>query len=181
MYKDSLTQIHTRDGCTDLFRIDVGLHQGSALSPFLFIIIMDVLASELGSKPPKSMLFADDLVLCETSREKVEQELERWRDQFERHGLRISRTKTEYMSTPHKEENIKLGDGHIQTVKVFKNLGSMFAAEGGSETDVNNRVKVAWAKWREVSGVVCDKKMPIKLKDKIYKTIVKPAMIYGSE
>ena len=57
-------------------------------------------------------------------------------------------------------------------MKVFKYLGSMFAAEGGSETDVNNRVKVAWAKWREVSGVMCDKKMPIKLKDKIYKTIV---------
>ena len=181
MYKDSLTQIQTRDGCTDYFSIDVGLHQGSALSPLLFIIIMDVLASELGSKPPESMLFADDLVLCETSREKVEQELERWRDQFERHGLRISRTKTEYMPTPHKEENIKLGDGPIQTVKVFKYLGSMFAAEGGSETDVNNRVKVAWAKWREVSGVMCDKKMPIKLKDNIYKTIVKPAMIYGSE
>ena len=35
----------------------------------------------------------------------------------------------------------------------------------------------AWAKWGEVSGVMCDKKMPIKLKDKIYKTIVKPAMI----
>ena len=85
------------------------------------------------------------------------------------------------MPTPHKEENIKLGDGPIQTLKVFKYLGSMFAAEGGSETDVNNRVKVAWAKWREVSGVMCDKKIPIKLKDKIYKTIVKPAMIYGSE
>ena len=73
MYKDSLTQIQTRYGCTDYFSIDVGLHQGSALSPLLFIVIMDVLASELGSKPPESMLFADDLVICETSREKVEQ------------------------------------------------------------------------------------------------------------
>ena len=52
MYKDSLSQIQTRDWCTDYFRINVGLHQGSALSPLLFIIIMDVLASELGSKPP---------------------------------------------------------------------------------------------------------------------------------
>ena len=99
MYKYSLTQTQTRDGCTDYFRIDVGLHQGSALILLLFIIIMDVLASELGSKPPEAMLFADDLVLCETSREKIEQELERWRDQFERRGLRISRTKTEYICT----------------------------------------------------------------------------------
>ena len=31
-----------------------------------FLIIMDVLASELGSEPSESMLFADDLVLFET-------------------------------------------------------------------------------------------------------------------
>ena len=29
----------------------VGLHQGSALSPLLFIIIMDVLAAEARTKP----------------------------------------------------------------------------------------------------------------------------------
>ena len=32
-----------------------------------------------------------------------------------------------------------------------------------------------------MSGVMCDKKMPINLKDMIYKTIVKPAMICGPE
>ena len=52
MYKDSLTKIQTRYRCTDYLRIDVGLHQGSALSHLHFIIIMDVLASELGGKPP---------------------------------------------------------------------------------------------------------------------------------
>ena len=46
---------------------------------------------------------------------------------------------------------------------------------------MNNTVKVAWAKLREVSGVWCDKKMCIKIKGKIYKTIAKPAMTYGSE
>ena len=35
--------------------------------------------------------------------------------------------------------------------------------------------------WRQVSRVMCDKKMSIKLKYKIYKTIVKTAMIYWSE
>ena len=46
---------------------------------------------------------------------------------------------------------------------------------------MNNIWKAVWTKWRELSGVISDKKMPIKLKDTICKTIVKPAMIYGSE
>ena len=32
-----------------------------------------------------------------------------------------------------------------------------------------------------VSGVIYDKKVPIKLKSKLYKTVVRPAMVYGSE
>ena len=44
-------------------------------APLLFITIMDVFAWELESKPPASMLFADDLVVCETLREKQEQGL----------------------------------------------------------------------------------------------------------
>ena len=55
---------------------------------------MDVLASEIDKEPPWAMPFADDLVLCETSKAAVERELEIWRDQYERHGLRVSRSKT---------------------------------------------------------------------------------------
>ena len=54
--------------------MNVELHQGSATSPLLFIIIMDVLASEIDTEPPWAMLFADDLVLCETSKATVERE-----------------------------------------------------------------------------------------------------------
>ena len=67
------------------------------------------------------------------------------------------------------EEDIKLGS--IPTIKVFKYLGSMFAADVGAETDVNNIVKAVWTKWREVSGVMCDQRMPIKIKYDIYQTI----------
>ena len=36
-------------------------------------------------------------------------------------------------------------------------------------------------KLKEVSGVMCDRKMPVELKDKVFKTIIRPAMTYGSE
>ena len=36
MYSDIVTSVRTCDGDTDAFPIKIGLHQGSALSPYLF-------------------------------------------------------------------------------------------------------------------------------------------------
>ena len=46
---------------------------------------------------------------------------------------------------------------------------------------INSRVKLAWMKWKQLTGVLCDKKVPIKLKDKVYKTVIKPTMPHGAE
>ena len=80
MYRGTKTRVKTRCGRTEYFEVKVGLHQVSALSLLLFIIIMDVLAEEARTKPPWAMPFADDLVLVSETVEEVEEELERWRD-----------------------------------------------------------------------------------------------------
>ena len=49
------------------------------------------------------------------------------------------------------------------------------------EKDINNRVNIAWPKCRETTGLMCNKNIPTKLKDKVYKTAIKPAMLYGAE
>ena len=43
------------------------------------------------------------------------------------------------------------------------------------------RVQRAWNKWREVSGIVCDKRMPLKLKTKVYTAVIQPVLLYGLE
>ena len=136
MYEDCQTQVTTKEGNTEYFNMKVGLHQGSAISPLLFIIIMDVLASEIDTEPPWAMLFADDLVLCETSKAAVERELDIRRNQFEIHGLRVSRTKTAHMpcndydNNPRNYEEIQLGDDKLNTVTTLKYLGSIFDSNG---------------------------------------------------
>ena len=77
------------------FPVKVGLHQGSALSPYLFNLIMDVISAEVREKAPLSMLFADDIVLSSSQHENVEKKLEEWRKVMEERGLKISRRKTE--------------------------------------------------------------------------------------
>ena len=42
-------------------------------------------------------------------------------------------------------------------------------------------IRIGWMKWKEVSGVMCDRKMPVELKDKVLTTIIRPAMTYDSE
>ena len=108
MYVGTKTRVKTRCGRTAYLEVKVGLHQGSALSPLLFIIIMDVLADEARTKPPWAMLFADDLVLVSETVEEVEEELERWRAVIENKGLRISRSKTEYLVPSHQQGVVKI-------------------------------------------------------------------------
>ncbi|KAK3527092.1 hypothetical protein QTP86_010832 [Hemibagrus guttatus] len=67
MYERSRTMVRCAVGQTEEFNVEVGLHQGSALSPFLFAIVMDQL-SEDRQESPWTMMFADDIVICSESR-----------------------------------------------------------------------------------------------------------------
>ena len=166
---------------TEYFEVKVGLHQGSALSTLLFIIIMDVLAEEARTKPPWAMLFAGKLVLVGETVEEVEEELERWTAVIENKELRISRSKTEYLGPSHQQGVVKLVGEPLPLVNSFKYIGSEIHGSVGCVTDIDGRIKVAWSRWRDLSGVIYNKKVPMKLKSKLYKTVVTPAMVYGSE
>ena len=97
MYEGSETVVRCAVGTTESFKVKVGLYQGSALSPFLFAVIMDRLTDEVRRKPPWTMLFADDIVICEETGKEVEQRSESWKYALERTGMKVSRSKTEYL------------------------------------------------------------------------------------
>ena len=63
MYEGCKTLVRCVVRTAETFQVKVGLHQGSALSPFLFAVIMDRITDEVRSKPPWTMLFADGIVI----------------------------------------------------------------------------------------------------------------------
>ena len=49
------------------------------------------------------------------------------------------------------------------------------------KNEISNRIQSGWRNWRKCSGVLCDRKIPLKLKRKVYKTVIRPAMLYAAE
>ena len=68
MYDNVMTSVRTSDGDTNDFPIKIGLLQGSALSPYLFTLVMEEVLWDIQGDLPWSMLFADDVVLVDDSR-----------------------------------------------------------------------------------------------------------------
>jgi len=187
MYQGCKTKVSTVVGQTEVIDIEVGLHQGSALSPFLFIIILDVITEEIQEEIPWAMLFADDLVLCDEDAEDMQRRLERWRECLEEGGLKLSRTKTEHLVPAGDTANIKLKEYNknsfteLPQTTSFKYLGTMIHQEGGCKTEIEKRIGKAWDRWRSLTGVMCDRKVPTRLKMLMYKVCIRPAMLYGHE
>ena len=184
MYSSAHATVRTCLGDSAAHPVTVGVHQGSALSPYLFITVLDVICQDLLKPAPWTMLYADDVVLCARDQANLQEKLQKWKDRLQHHGLKINTAKTEYMAAGLEADDnstIHLDGIPINRVESFKYLGSVLGKDGDIDADVKARMACGWLKWRECSGVLCDKKMPLRLKGKIYRTVVRPALMYGSE
>ncbi|XP_076909032.1 uncharacterized protein LOC143566145 [Bidens hawaiensis] len=173
MYARSATSVRALVGDTNLFPMEVGLHQGSALSP-----IQETL--------PWCMMFADDIVLVAERIQDLNVRLEEWRTTLEKKDLKISRSKTEYLNydfggvNDNEDIQITIEGQVVPQVTKFKYLGSFVQSDGDLDSDVAHRVQVGWYRWRAATGVLCDRRFPTKLKEQFYKVAVRPTMLYGT-
>jgi hypothetical protein len=89
--------------------------------------------------------------------------------------------KCDFSATTQKEGDARLDGQVISKKDIFRYLGSMLQKNGDIDEDLSHRIKADWLKWRQASGVLCDPRVPLKLKGKFYRTAIRPAMLYGAE
>jgi hypothetical protein len=86
--------------------------------------------------------------------------------------------KYDFSATTQEEGDVRL-DGQVVSKKdTFCYLGSMLQKDGDIYEDLRHRIKVGWLKWRQTSGVLCDPEVPLKLKGKFYRTMIRSTMLY---
>ena len=72
-------------------------------------------------------------------------------------------------------------DTKVPRAKEFQYLGSTVQESGSCEREVKRRVQARWNKWRKVSEVICDRRLPARVKGKVYSSVLRPAKMYGLE
>ena len=99
LYSGARSRVRTIIGLSEESEMKAGVHQESALSPLIFIIVMEEATKECRKGGPWELLYADDLVLTAETKEEVIEMFKRWRSGMERRGLKINMNKTKYLVT----------------------------------------------------------------------------------
>ena len=90
MYANARSHVHVGEGYSEEFEVKVGVHQGSVLSPLLFIIVLEALSREFRSGVPWEDLYADDLVIIADSLEECVRRLLIRKEAMGKKGLRVN-------------------------------------------------------------------------------------------
>ena len=97
MYSNARSRVRVGEGYSEVFEVKVGVHQGSVLSPLLFIIVLEALSLECCCGVPWEDLYADDLVIIAESMEECVRRLLTQKEAIEEKGLRVNARKTKIM------------------------------------------------------------------------------------
>ena len=90
MYANARSRVRVNGQLSDEFEVKVGVHQGSVLSPLLFILVLEALSREFRTGVPWELLYADDLVIIANSLEELIARFKAWKDGMEQKRLKFN-------------------------------------------------------------------------------------------
>ena len=205
MYCGARAGIQNEDGEVvddNQFDLSVGVLQGDTLAPYLFIIVMDFVlrksmiescgvqltkAAGTSSRPiPASFLsdldFADDIVLFGATIVKAQRLLSSLEKAALSVGLRVNRSKTEYLlvgdwGDRDKLRGLKIKDGPINLVEDYKYLGSWLLS---SRKDFIVRRELAWKAHKKLYRIWKSKTITRNVKISIFRATVESILLYNA-
>ena len=212
LYDESTSRVYVEGEFSEAFQITTGVLQGDVLAPFLFIIVIDYIsiqseadfgyvthkasAPRTSHRPTRSssaiqcvaeqklndLAFADDVALLENSAERAQKQLDAYKDNAAKVGLRLNIKKTEQMQLNQpKDANITklFVDGQeIAVVDDFKYLGSHI---GSTEKDVSTRIALAWVAFARLKPLLRASRPTIEFKMRLFNAACISILLYGCE
>ena len=182
---------------TEFFNFTRGVRQGCPLSPTLFNIYVNDIFEMLNKNteaniflnvddPINALMYADDLILLSETKEGLQKQIDKLSDYCDKWKLNINLRKTKIMIFNRGNNLIKFGftvnNVLLENVKSMKYLGFIINAKNCSFSPTLDHLcvkanRVIYA----LNSKIKISKYPIKLALKLFNTLIKPILLYGSE
>ena len=140
----------------------------------------------MGLKVRQDMLFtlyfADDQAVIAEDQDDLSYMVKKLDKYYQQAGLTINMEKSEYIVVGNEAiENLQLDGKHIVGVSQCKYLGAIFNKNGNSNEEITQRIIKGRNMIRALNSILCDKNMKKETKKRMYESLVKPTITYGSE
>ena len=97
LYDGAKTRVSVGSAYSEEFEVNVGVHQGSVLSPLLLAIVVDVVTENARRGVVNELLYADDLFIMSEDMEDLKERFWNWKNALESKGLKVNTRKTKMM------------------------------------------------------------------------------------
>ena len=94
MYDGTKTRIKVDSELSEEFKVKVGMHQRSVLSPFILAVVVDVVTEFAREGALSELLYADDIVLISVTIEGLRNKFSKLTEAFDSKGLKVNFSKT---------------------------------------------------------------------------------------
>ncbi|MXP61705.1 hypothetical protein FD744_25325 [Pantoea sp. Taur] len=177
---------------TEEFSSRKGLRQGDALACLLFNLALEKAVRDAGlqtkgtiyNRMVQLLAFADDVDIVGRSLESVGEGLLALLEAAKVLGLEINSNKTKYMVTGEAArpgETINIGFFNFEKVDQFTYLGSLVTQDNSPAAEVKRRILMANKCYFGLRKEFTSRLLSRQTKHHLYRTLIRPVLLYGSE
>ena len=202
-YKDQKASVQTGEE-SEIFDIQKGSKQGDSSSLLLNTVLQYALKNVIQRWQKKrgmgfylsdqerdcltNLRFADDVMLCATSKEQIRNIMCEFKDATEKVGLRIHPDKTKILSNQstinsNTKRCIKIGEMSIEILaknESVKYLGQRISFHQQETLEIKCRIRAAWTTFHKYRQELTSKKYILKLRLRLFDATVSPTLCYAA-
>ena len=192
LYWNQKAAIRIDQELSDPANIQRGVRQGCILSPYLFNIYTEYIFRKsqeiegiiVSGRNINNIRYADDTALVADSNDKLQEIVNKVKQESDEKGLNMNVNKTKTMvtsKTEGKEAHINVEGKELEQVKTFKYLGQIIDQNGKCEEEIRQRIAKAKSTFLRMKNIFFSRNITMHLKLKLVKCYIMPIMSYAAE